>query len=76
MDLCHLSDKEKAEIEKHIQHMASQGLRILGVAKSIFTGKTLPKDQHDFHFEFVGLIGWIDPIRPSVPLAIKECYDA
>jgi Ca2+-transporting ATPase len=27
-------------------------------------------------FEFIGLIGWIDPIRETVPQAIIECYRA
>jgi Ca2+-transporting ATPase len=36
----------------------------------------LPADQHDFLFEFIGLLGLADPIRPEVPKAVKECYTA
>jgi Ca2+-transporting ATPase len=36
----------------------------------------LPTDQHDFEFEFVGLVGLADPIRPTVAPAIAECYTA
>jgi len=32
--------------------------------------------QHDFEFEFVGLIGLEDPVRPTVAPAISECYGA
>jgi Ca2+-transporting ATPase len=32
--------------------------------------------QHDFDFQFLGLIGFADPLRPSVPAAIKESYAA
>jgi Ca2+-transporting ATPase len=36
----------------------------------------LPTIQHDYDFEFVGLIALADPIRPGVPAAIKECQSA
>ncbi|OUC11981.1 MAG: ATPase [Alkalinema sp. CACIAM 70d] len=36
----------------------------------------LPVQQHDFEFEFVGLVGLEDPIRPTVAPAIAECYRA
>jgi Ca2+-transporting ATPase len=36
----------------------------------------LPVQQHDFAFEFVGLIGLEDPVRPTVSPAIAECYSA
>ena len=29
-----------------------------------------------FSFEFLGLIGLADPVRPGVPAAINECHDA
>ena len=75
-DLCHLSKEETAEIVKKVKKMAAEGLRVLGVAKSQFSQKKLPADQHDFKFQFVGLVGFADPIHPTVPDAIKECYNA
>ena len=75
-DLCHL-DKEKLEESKRtVIALAGKGLRVLGVAKTQVKQGTLPEQQHDFNFEFVGLVGLADPIRPSVPDAIKECYAA
>jgi Ca2+-transporting ATPase len=56
--------------------MAADGLRVLGVAKSHFKQVSLPISQHDFKFEFIGLLGFADPIRPTVPAAIQECYKA
>ena len=32
--------------------------------------------QRNIAFEFLGLIGLSDPARPSVPGAIRACYDA
>lgn len=37
---------------------------------------SLPDDPHDFVFEFLGLVGLEDPIRPTVPATIQECYTA
>ena len=56
--------------------MAGDGLRVLAVAKASFAGDLWPSSQHDFHFEFLGLIGLADPIRAEVPKAIKECNRA
>src|SRR5574344_1940933 len=56
--------------------MANEGLRVLGVAKSRIDTLGVPEIQHDFDFEFVGLIGLADPIRENVPLAVEECHKA
>ena len=76
IDLCHLPSNKKEEISKVIESMASEGLRVIGVAKAFFKRKELPEIQHDFEFEFLGLIGLSDPVRPTVKDAIKECYRA
>jgi P-type Ca2+ transporter type 2C len=75
-DLCHF---DEAQLERHsaqVIAMANEGLRVLGVARSRFKQTDLPKEQHDFDFEFLGLVGLADPVRPTVPAAIKECYFA
>ena len=75
-DLCHLNDRMKTNYEKAVAEMASEGLRVLGVARARLVPGSLPKVQHDFDFEFVGLIGLSDPIRSNVPDAVRECYKA
>jgi Ca2+-transporting ATPase len=75
-DLCHFSKDEADKLFKQVYKMASAGLRVLGVAKAKFKQKQLPAEQHDFQFEFVGLIGLADPIRNTVPAAIKKCHTA
>ena len=76
-DLCHLSREKMEQVTEKVIEMAKDGLRVLGVAKSSFKqSKDLPDIQHDFAFEFIGLIGLDDPIRPAVPPSIKESYDA
>ena len=75
-DLCHFDSARMESLRGQINQMADQGLRVLGVAKAEFTQVDLPTEQHDFEFKFVGLLGLADPIRPEVPGAVKECYDA
>ncbi|MFH0999779.1 MAG: HAD-IC family P-type ATPase, partial [Bacteroidota bacterium] len=75
-DLCHLKNETILEYEKAIAEMASAGLRVLGVARAKLVPGELPSAQHDFDFEFIGLLGLSDPIRENVPDAVKECYKA
>jgi P-type Ca2+ transporter type 2C len=56
--------------------MATEGLRVLGVSRASFAGTNWPESQHDFVFEFVGLVGLADPLRASVPAAVAECRTA
>jgi Ca2+-transporting ATPase len=76
IDLCHMPEDKKKETFAAVEKMASGGYRVLGVARSFFTEKDLPEIQHDFKFEFIGLLGLSDPIRPGVKEAIHECYKA
>ena len=75
-ELCHLPEQRQAELSEAIESFASKGLRVLGVAKGTTRIKELPEIQHDLNFEFVGLIGFSDPIRDNIPEAITECYKA
>jgi len=72
--ICKLSSNEISIHSDAIQNLAKKGLRVIGVAKS--TCDTLPDLHNDYSFEFCGLIGLSDPIRPEVPSAVKECYSA
>jgi len=76
MDLCHLDSNRVREISKKVEDFARRGLRVLGVAKAKFASETLPGKQHDYDFEFLGLVGFSDPVREKVPEAIRECYQA
>jgi Ca2+-transporting ATPase len=75
-DLCHLSEADLVNLSAQIERMASQGLRVIGVARAAFRQSDLPENQHDFKFRLVGLLGLSDPVRPGVPEAVVECYQA
>jgi Ca2+-transporting ATPase len=76
-DLCHLDEAQRAAVATEATHMADRGLRVLGVAQARHrSGQDWPALQHDFEFEWVGLVGLADPLRDGVPQAIAECRQA
>jgi Ca2+-transporting ATPase len=75
-DLCHFSAERLDELSLDIDTMAREGLRVIGVARAEFEASDLPGEQHDFSFEFLGLLGLADPVRPGVPEAVVECHTA
>ncbi|MBX9619548.1 MAG: cation-translocating P-type ATPase [Hyphomicrobiales bacterium] len=74
--LCRLDAEARRAMTKAVDKMAAAGLRVLGVARASFAGKALPETQQGYDFAFVGLVGLSDPLRASVPAAIKECRTA
>lgn len=75
-DLCHFDSRQLKEMETTVAEMAEEGLRVLGIARASFHKAGLPGIQHDFAFEFLGLIGLADPVRPTVAPALQDCYRA
>jgi len=75
-DLCHFTKEQTKELHIHVKEMTEKGLRVLGVARSSFKEDFLPDKQHDFEFEFIGLLGFVDPVRSTVPPSLEECYTA
>jgi Ca2+-transporting ATPase len=73
-----LTPEEKQKILKVNEQMASDALRVLGLAY-----RDLPKDLNEYSPEtvekdlvFVGLQGMIDPPRDEVVVAMKHCQQA
>ena len=75
-DLCHMTATQQATLSQEVATLASQGLRVLGVARGITSRACLPDVHHDLSLEFVGLLGFEDPLRPTVPAAVAECQAA
>lgn len=76
VDLCHLDEASSQHIRHQVQDMAQRGLRVLGVARGRWTGTDWPTHQHDFDYEFLGLVGFIDPPREDAAAAVAQCARA
>jgi Ca2+-transporting ATPase len=77
VDLCHLAPAEAERVLASANSAATSGQRVLAVARASFEqSKQLPTEQHDFTFEFLGLTGLHDPLRPGVAEAVAECRRA
>jgi len=74
--MCGLTAQGKAKVLAEAGAMAQSGLRVLGIAKADRDMVALPNDPLAFNPQFVGLIGLADPLRPTVPQAMRECRDA
>ncbi|MBS1972603.1 MAG: cation-translocating P-type ATPase [Bdellovibrionales bacterium] len=76
VNLCNLETRLQSVVLEQVFKMCEQGLRVIGVAKASLSGSDFPKEQKGFQFSFLGLIGFIDPLREGVKEAITECYQA
>lgn len=85
LDLCHMPGPQRDAVRQQVDEMAARGLRVLGAAMGRWerphrVGGPLspewPASQHDFDFEFLGLLGLADPPRPEVPDAVAQCRRA
>ena len=76
VDLCHLPVAQGRAVMADAARLADRGLRVLAVAKARHPAGAWPVLQHDFDFDFVGLVGLMDPLRADVPAAVAECRGA
>ncbi len=76
MSLCKMDKERSNALMARVQEYSEQGLRLLGVAAAEADPARLPDDQAGFDFRWLGLIALADPIRETVPDAVKECYHA
>lgn len=79
-ELCHLSAVQMASARGQVDTLAASGVRVLGVAKTRpmrgLGAHNLPPTPRGFDFEYLGLIGFADPLRASVPDAVAQCRSA
>lgn len=76
-DLCHFTAEQVGALIAQVEAATANGQRVLGVARAHFSlADGLPPEQHDFDFEFLGLAGLHDPVRPGVAAAVAECASA
>ena len=74
--LCGLDAGRQQTIMQSADVLAAQGMRMLGVAKARCSRAQLPVTAEDLSLVFLGLIALADPLRESVPDAVRECRAA
>jgi len=79
-ELCHLSAEQIARARGQVDTLAASGIRVLGVAATRpardVVAQKWPETPRGFDFEYLGLLGFADPLRASVPAAVAECRSA
>jgi Ca2+-transporting ATPase len=77
MDLCHLPSDDRERLTREVNELADAGLRVIGVARSLISHtEGLPELQHDFDYELLGFLGFLNPVRETVPAAMATCRQA
>jgi len=71
--LCGMSAAEEAALAGRIEALASEGLRVLGVARAELGPGVLPDSPSALPLRFLGLVALADPLRPEAPAAVAEC---
>jgi Ca2+-transporting ATPase len=74
--LCRFDQTQTDRLRGIVDQMGTHGQRVLAVARGKPTGFDWPQSQREFDFEFLGLVGLADPLRPRVPDAVAECRSA
>lgn len=70
---------DKKLIEMQAEDLAQKGLRVLALARKESSEKVDINDDLDHHTKgltFVGIVGFIDPLRPEAIASVKECKEA
>ena len=75
---CKLTEEQRDGAMAMNKAMADKALRVLAVAMRTYDNMPESFEPADLenNLEFIGLVGMIDPVRPEVVDAIKECKSA
>ncbi len=74
--LCRFDPDALAGLRREVDAMAAQGMRVLGVARTLLADPSWPDLPTELAFTFLGLVGLADPLRAEVPAAMAECHAA
>jgi Ca2+-transporting ATPase len=72
---CAMEELDKKTLMEKVLQMAEAGQRILAVAV-VDKIDAVPENLKTCKLRFLGFLGFEDPVRPEVPAAINECYEA
>lgn len=78
LEMCDLDGTTSAKLLANAESMANRGFRVLALAEGQtsepLAASQIPKEPSNL--TFLGFVGMIDPLRPSVRDAVKDCQKA
>jgi Ca2+-transporting ATPase len=74
--LCPLTPTQAAAVAADARRLAAGGLRVLAVARATHAAPDYPADPTGFAWQFLGLVGFEDPLRPGAAQAVQQCREA
>jgi Ca2+-transporting ATPase len=76
IQVCRLTAAEAEDVQRQAISLAVAGYRVLGVAKSSWSGEAYPATQDDFNWTFLGLLALENPPKPNARLVISQFEQA
>ena len=73
---CRLPPQRQGQILEDVAGLAREGARVLAVAQARGPLIQAPESLAEWELMYLGLVGFADPLRASVPLAVRECRAA
>lgn len=67
---------DKQRLEKQNEYLAGDGYRVIALANGRIDEKESYSEKDIKDLAFIGMVGFIDPIRKEAPAAIKKCRRA
>ncbi len=67
---------DRDRVQEELDDLTSRGYRVLAVARGRVEGPLSIENPEMPHLELLGLVGFMDPIRPDVPDAVRRCRRA
>lgn len=74
--LAGLTDEEIKNVENAINHLTSDGYRVLAVGEAHFEDKDYPATQQEFQFSFKGIVAFYDPPKKNIQRVLADFYKA
>lgn len=74
--ISNLKEAEKQQINDAIQTFAKDGYRVLAVGEAYFIGNNFPLNQHEFKFQFKGVLAFYDPPKKNIQSVFEKFYAA
>jgi P-type Ca2+ transporter type 2C len=74
--VCRLDKQSISKVNRHVESLASNGYRVLGIASAAHPGLEIPAKQEDFQWTFEGLLALYDPPKKDIASVINQFHKA